>query len=57
VVLEAASPPAWREADHAVEIEWPGGRLPIRLELGQVSRRDPVRLAYIDAIEIRRLSP
>jgi hypothetical protein len=57
VVLESAVPPVWREAEYPVEIQWPGGRLPIRLQLGQVSRQDPVRLAYVDTIEIRRLPP
>ena len=57
VVLESAVPPVWREGEYPVEIQWPGGRLPIRLELGQVSRQDPVRLAYVDTIEIRRLPP
>ena len=57
VVLERAEPPVWREGAYPVEIRWAGGRLPIRLELGQVSRQDPVRLAYVDTIEIRRLPP
>jgi hypothetical protein len=57
VGLDAAAPPVWREGTYAIEVEWPGGRLPIRLELGPVSRQDPVRLAYVDAVEIRRLSP
>jgi hypothetical protein len=57
VVLESAVPPVWREREYPVEIQWSGGRLPIRLELGQVSRQDPVRLAYVDTIEIRRLPP
>ena len=34
-----------------------GGRLPIRLELGRISRQNPERFAYVDAIEIRRLGP
>ena len=57
VILERAAPPGWREGAYPVEIRWAGGRLPIRLELGQVSRQDPVRLAYVDTIEIRRLPP
>lgn len=57
VVLERAAPPVWREGAYPVEIRWAGGRLPIRLSLGQVSRQDPVRLAYVDTIEIRRLPP
>ena len=57
VTLESAAPPGWREREYAFDVRWSGGRLPIRLELGQVSRREPVRLAYVDAVEIRRLSP
>jgi hypothetical protein len=57
VDLESAAPPVWREREYALEIQWSGGRLPIRLELQQVSRQDPVRLAYIDTVEIRRLPP
>ncbi len=57
VVLERAAPPGWRESAYPVEIRWAGGRLPIRLELGPVSRQDPVRLAYVDTIEIRHLPP
>jgi hypothetical protein len=57
VSLESAMPPVWREREYAIEICWLGGRLPIRLELGQVSRENPVRLAYVDAVEIRRLPP
>jgi hypothetical protein len=30
--------------------------LPIRVELDRISRLNPVRLAYVDAIEIRRLA-
>jgi hypothetical protein len=56
VPLESATPPVWREQDYRTEIEWRGGRLPIRLELGRISRRNPARFAYIDAIEIRRLT-
>jgi hypothetical protein len=57
VALESAAPPVWRERDYATQLSWSGGRLPIRLELGQVSRQDPARLAYVDTIEIRRLPP
>jgi hypothetical protein len=45
----------WREREYAFEVQWSGGRLPIRLALGQISRQDPVRLAYVDAIEIQPL--
>jgi hypothetical protein len=57
VGLDSATPPVWREREYAIEVRWPGGRLPIRLEVGPVSREDPVRLAYVDAVEIRRLPP
>jgi hypothetical protein len=57
VDLESAAPPGWRERDYAFDVRWPGGRLPIRLELGQVSRQAPVRLAYVDTVEIQRLPP
>jgi hypothetical protein len=55
VGLESAAPPVWREREYAFEVQWSGGRLPIRLALGQISRQDPVRLAYVDAIEIQPL--
>jgi hypothetical protein len=55
VGLEGALPPAWREQEYGGEVHWSGGRLPIRLELGQVSRQDPLRLAYVDTVEIQRL--
>jgi hypothetical protein len=57
VGLESAAPPGWREREYAFDVHWSGGRLPIRLELGQVSRQDPPRLAYVDAVEIQRLPP
>jgi hypothetical protein len=55
--LETAAPPAWREREYAADVRWPGGRFPIRLELGQISRQEPPRLAYVDAVEIERLPP
>ena len=57
VGLDSAAPPVWREREYATEVRWSGGRLPVRLELGPISRQDPVRLAYVDTVEIRRLSP
>jgi hypothetical protein len=57
MTLESAAPPVWRERAYEVEVDWPGGRLPIRLELGQISRQNPERLAYVNAIEVRRLGP
>ena len=57
VSLESSAPPDWREQEYAFDVHWPGGRLPIRLELGDVSRQEPARLAYVDAVEIQRLSP
>jgi hypothetical protein len=57
VSLESAPPPLWHEREYAVEVSWAGGRLPIRLELGPISRQDPVRLAYVDRVEVRRLPP
>jgi hypothetical protein len=56
VPLESAPPPTWREHDYVAEVTWGGGRLPIRVELDRISRLNPVRLAYVDAIEIRRLA-
>jgi hypothetical protein len=57
VGLETAVPPRWREGTYAVDVRWPGGRLPIRLELEHISRQEPLRLAYVDAVEIERLPP
>jgi hypothetical protein len=54
--MSGASPPAWREQEHVLETTWPGGRLPIRVDLTEVSVDPPSRLAYLDAIEIRRLA-
>jgi hypothetical protein len=55
VSLESATPPLWREREYSIEVSWAGGRLPIRLELGPISQQDPVRLAYVDRVEVRRL--
>jgi hypothetical protein len=55
--LAAAMPPAWRSADYAFDVTWPGGRLPLRLEFADVSARDPVRLAYVEYLRIDRLGP
>jgi hypothetical protein len=57
VALESATPPVWREQEYRAEIDWRGGRLTIRLELGRISRQNPVRFAYIGAIDCRRLGP
>ncbi len=54
VPMDAASPPRWREQPYAADLRWPGGRLPIRIELGGVGSA-PVRLAYVDAVEIQAL--
>jgi len=54
VSLPTAAPPSWRESVYGLDLDWYGGRLPIRLELAGVSRQDPVRLVYLDAIEITR---
>ncbi len=55
VAMHWATPPAWREQDHVAETRWPGGRLPIRIELTEISTNPPRRLAYLRAIEIRPL--
>ena len=55
--LESATPPRWRERGYDFDVRWRGGRLPIRLELGALSRRDPIQLAHLDRIEIRRIGP
>jgi len=57
VVLDAAAPPAWREREYATEIRWTGGRLPVRLELREISGHAPVRLAYLAHLAIVRLGP
>jgi hypothetical protein len=53
--MAAATPPAWHERDYVADIGWPGGRLPIRVELTEVSGAAPVRLAYVRAIRITAL--
>jgi hypothetical protein len=45
------------EPEEAFEVVWPGGRLPLRLEFGDVSPRDPVRLGYVEPLRIERLGP
>ncbi len=54
--MAAASPPAWLERDYVADIAWPGGRLPIRVELAEVTRTAPARLAYIQKIEVKALA-
>ena len=54
VSLPTAAPPSWRESVYGLDVDWGGGRLPIRLDLARVSRQDPVPLVYLDAIEITR---
>jgi hypothetical protein len=56
VALDSALPPRWRERAYTFDVRWPGGRLPVRLELGALSRRDPIQLAYLDRIEIQRVN-
>jgi hypothetical protein len=55
VPMDAAVRPAWLERDYVVELAWPGGRLPIRIELAEVSGSAPVRLAYVRAVRITPL--
>jgi hypothetical protein len=50
--MATASPPVWLERDYAAIIAWPGGRLPIRVEVTHVSVIPPARLAYVDKIEV-----
>jgi hypothetical protein len=52
VPMDAAVAPTWLERDYVAEIAWPGGRLPIRVELAGVSRTTPARLAYVRAIGV-----
>ncbi len=54
--MSGAAPPAWREREHVFELLWPGGRLPIRVELTEVARDPAGRHGYVRTIEIRRLS-
>lgn len=49
-VVEGAAPPAWREREYRVHVDWGGGRLPLRVEIVNVSREEPVRNAYISVI-------
>lgn len=55
--LASATPPVWRSADYASEVTWSGGRLAVRLELGDISSRDPIRLAYLEHLRLERLAP
>jgi hypothetical protein len=57
VTLASAPPPVWRSADYASEVLWSGGRLAVRFELGDVSPRDPIRLAYLEHLRLERLAP
>jgi hypothetical protein len=53
--MTGAAPPAWWERNYASEVTWPGGRLPIRVELTQVSRAAPIRREYVRAVKVQRL--
>jgi hypothetical protein len=57
VRLASAPPPAWRSADYASEVAWSGGRLAVRLELEDISPRDPIRLAYVEHLQLEPLTP
>jgi hypothetical protein len=54
ITMAAAPPPAWREDNYVTEVVWPGGRLPVRLELTGISRANPPRLAYLRAVEVQQ---
>jgi hypothetical protein len=56
VPMDSAVPPAWRERDYVAEVAWAGGRLPIRIELGEVSGATPARLAYVRAVRVTALA-
>jgi hypothetical protein len=56
VALAAAAPPVWRSADYVAEVDWTGGRLAVRLELADVSPRDPIRLAYLEHLRVEPLT-
>ena len=53
-VMDAAPPPRWRERPYVADLFWPGGRLPIRVELRGVASA-PTRLAYVEAVDIEAL--
>jgi hypothetical protein len=53
--MAAAPSPAWLERDYVTEIAWRGGRLPIRVELEEVSGTAPARLAYVRSVRITAL--
>ena len=55
VPMAAAAPPVWLERDYAAIIAWPGGRLPIRVQVTHVSAIPPTRLAYVDKIEVTEI--
>ena len=55
--LDGAPPPAWRESEVSREVTWPGGRLPVRIQIDGISRRAPVRFAYLDRLHVERLAP
>jgi hypothetical protein len=57
VPVDLAPPPAWRESEHVCEVTWAGGRLPVRIQMRGISRREPSRFAYVDRLRIERLTP
>ena len=56
VPMAAAAPPVWLERAYVAEIAWPGGRMPIRVEVAGISTTAPARLAYIRTIEVAALT-
>jgi hypothetical protein len=54
VPMDTAMPPVWLERDYVADVAWAGGRLPIRVELAEVSAAPP-RLAYVRAVRITAL--
>jgi hypothetical protein len=56
VPMAAAAPPVWLERAYVAEIAWPGGRMPIRVEVAGISTTAPARLAYIRTIEVATLT-
>jgi hypothetical protein len=57
VPLASLPAPAWRERGYAAELAWPGGRLPIRVQVTGVARGEPARFAYLRAVEVLRIDP
>ncbi|MCU0580156.1 MAG: hypothetical protein MUF69_11535, partial [Desulfobacterota bacterium] len=53
--LPTAPPPRWQETEWQRTFTWTGGRLPVLLEITNISRQDPLRLAYVRWIRIDRL--